>query len=176
MDKLEIGDVLAGSSQGNKTMGFITNELFELAGDHAKSLKDEYLKGIQKRDFSYSQNAVNDPDVKAESEDSLEIEESFQNDLIEILTEHLELPPFTFIDTRDGEYIVSVDYDEINQLFAFDSCPSHKVIDPNKVINDINAYTYEDNFEDFITVINDHGNLTLYSWDGTEYKEVWAIV
>lgn len=180
MDKFEIGDVLAGSSLGNKTMGFITYELFDIAfnlfGDPAKSLREEYFKGTQKRDFSYSQNAVNDPNIKAESEDTLEIEVSFQNDLVEILTEHLELPPFTFIDLKDGEYIVSVDHDEINQLFAFKSCPHHKVIEPHKVINDINAYTDEDNFEDFITVISDHGNLTLYSWDGTEYKEVWSIV
>ena len=168
MNKFQIGDVLAGSSQGSKSMGFITNELFDLAGDHAKSLKEEYLN-LQTVNTARSDN--NQP-----IEDSLEIEVSFQNDLIEILTEHLELPPYTFIDTRDGEHIVSVDYDEINQLFAFKSLPHHKVIDPQEVINDINAYTDEDNFEDFITVINDHGNLTLYSWDGTEYKEVWAIV
>ena len=168
MDKLEIGDVLAGSSLGSKSIGFITNELFELAGDHAKSLKDEYLN-LQTVNAARS-------DKDQPMEDTLEIEVSFQNDLVEILTEHLQLPPFTFIDTRDGEYIVSVDSDEINQLFAFDSCPHHKVIDPQQVINDINAYTDEDNFEDFITVINDHGNIELYSWDGTEYKAVWAIV
>ena len=168
MNKFEIGDVLAGSSLGNKTMGFITNELFELAGDHDKSLKEEYLN-LQTVNSARSEN--NQP-----IEDSLEIEVSFQNDLVEILTEHLELPPFTFIDTRDGEYIVSVDYDEVNWLFAFDSLPHHKVIDPQEVINDINAYTNEDNFEDFITVINDHGNIALYSWDGTEYKAVWSIV
>jgi hypothetical protein len=172
MDKIEIGDVLAGSSQGSKSMSFITNELFNIAanlvGDPAKSLEDEYLN-LQTVNAARSEN---DQLI----DDSLEIEVSFQNDLIEILTEHLELPPFTFIDTRDGEHIVSVDYDEIDQLFAFDSCPSHKVIDPQQVINDINAYTDEDNFEDFITVISDHGNLTLYSWDGTEYREVWSIV
>ena len=108
--------------------------------------------------------------------DLREQHESLQNDLVAILPEHLALPPFTVIDTRDGEYIVSVDCDEINQLFAFKSCPHHKVIDPQQVINDINAYTDEDNFEDFITVINDHGNIELYSWAGSEYKAVWAIV
>ena len=168
MNKFEIGDVLAGSSQGSKSMGFITNELFDLAGDHAKSLKEEYLN-LQTVNTARSEN---DQLI----DDSLEIEVSFQNDLIEILTEHLELPPFTFIDTRDGEYIVSVDYEEINQLFAFDSCPHHKVIDPQQTMNDINAYTDEDNFEDFITVINDHGNITLYRWAENEYKEVWSIV
>ena len=168
MDKLEIGDVLAGSSLGSKSIGFITNELFELAGDHAKSLKDEYLN-LQTVNAARS-------DKDQPMEDTIEIEVRFQNDLVEILTEHLQLAPFTFIDTRNGEYIVSVDADEINQLFAFDSCPHDKVIDPQQVINDINAYTDEDNFEDFITVINDHGNIELYSWDGTEYKAVWAIV
>ncbi len=173
MDKFQIGDVLAGSSLGSKSMGFITNELFDLAGDHAKSLRDEF------ESLNLRSDPVDHPDCREWQRingDWLEYHESFQNDLIEILTEHLELPPYTFIDTRNGEHIVSVDYDEINQLFAFDSCPSHKVIDPQEVMNDINAYTNEDNFEDFITVINDHGNLTLYSWDGTEYKEVWSIV
>lgn len=164
MDKLEIGDVLAGSSLGSKSMGFITNELFDLAGDHAKSLKDEYLN-IQTVNAARS-------DKDQPIEDTLEIQVSFQNDLIEILTEHLELPPFTFIDTRDGEHIVSVDFDEINQLFAFKSCPSHRVIDPHAYI----VSDDEDYFEDFITVINDHGNIALYSWAGTEYEEVWAIV
>jgi len=174
MDKIEIGDVLAGSSLGNKTMGFITNELFDLAGDHAKSLRDEF-EFLKRNTYG----SVDNPDCREwqrVNSDWLEYHESFQNDLVEILTEHLELPPFTFIDTRDGEYIVSVDCDEINQLFAFDSLPHHKVIDPQQVINDINAYTDEDNFEDFITVINDHGNIELYSWDGTEYKAVWSIV
>ena len=173
MDKIEIGDVLAGSSQGSKSMGFITNELFKLAGDHAKSLRDEF------ESLNLTSEPVDHPDCREWQRingDWLEYHESFQNDLVEILTEHLELPPFTFIDLRDGEYIVSVDYDEINQLFAFDSCPHHKVIDPQEVMNDINGYTNEDNFEDFITVINDHGNLTLYRWAENEYKEVWAIV
>ena len=173
MDKFEIGDVLAGSSLGSKSMGFITNELFKLAGDHAKSLRDEF------ESLNLTSEPVDHPDCREWQRingDWLEYHESFQNDLVEILTEHLELPPFTFIDLRDGEYIVSVDYDEINQLFAFDSCPHHKVIDPQEVMNDINGYTNEDNFEDFITVINDHGNLTLYRWAENEYKEVWAIV
>ena len=173
MDKFEIGDVLAGSSLGSKSMGFITNELFKLAGDHAKSLRDEF------ESLNLTSEPVDHPDCREWQRingDWLEYHESFQNDLVEILTEHLELPPFTFIDLRDGEYIVSVDYDEINQLFAFDSCPHHKVIDPQEVMNDINVYTNEDNFEDFITVINDHGNLTLYRWAENEYKEVWAIV
>ena len=139
MNKFQIGDVLAGSSLGSKSMGLITNELFDLAGDHAKSLKEEYLN-LQTVNTARSDN--NQP-----IEDSLEIEVSFQNDLI-----------------------------EINQLFAFKSLPHHKVIDPQEVMNDINAYTDDDNFEDFITVISDHGNITLYSWDGTEYKEVWSIV
>ena len=173
MYRFEIGEVLAGSSQGNKTMGFITNELFDLAGDHAKSLRDEF------ESLNLTSEPEDHPDCREWQRingDWLEYHESFQNDLIEILTEHLELPPFTFIDTRDGEHIVSVDYDEINLLFAFKSCPHHKVIEPHKVINDINAYTDEDNFEDFITVINDHGNLTLYRWAETEYKQVWSIV
>ena len=174
MDKFEIGDVLAGSSQGSKSMGFITNELFDLAGDHAKSLKEEF-EFLKRNTYG----SVDNPDCREWQRingDWLEYHESFQNDLVAILSEHLELPLFTWIELRDGEYIVSVDYEEINQLLDFKSCPSHRVIEPHKVINDINAYTNEDNFEEFITVTNDHGNLTLYRWAENEYKEVWAIV
>ena len=58
MNKFQIGDVLAGSSLGSKSMGFITNELFDLAGDHAKSLKDEF------ESLNLSSEPVDNPDCR----------------------------------------------------------------------------------------------------------------
>ena len=85
MNKFEIGDVLAGSSQGSKSMRFITNELFDLAGDHAKSLKDEYLNLQTVDDARYK----NDQPL----ENTLEIEVSFQDD--HVLTEQILLTTVT---------------------------------------------------------------------------------
>jgi len=96
------------------------------------------------------------------------------NYISDLLSDHITplLPHFTSIEWHDGELSVTPHIEDVRESVT---CVRELPYDEENVRD-----TNKEN-EEFIGVINDHGNLTLYMWDigkdgFSHWEVVWAVV
>lgn len=80
---------------------------------------------------------------------------TLQAEIAELITQTDRLPRYCTIELQDGEWLVLPYIDE--SLERFSDIPDIKT-------------------DDYILVVNDHGNVACMEWDQGEYKSIWDMV
>lgn len=159
--KHSIGSISFGTMKPEDLIPAFLNELEELAPEKAKEIKKDVDK-LQIEDDGYGElyNAKDNVDNMS----SRELAGFILDDLFDALNDMCE--PYFYFGSHPG--------DGADCGFWFDEDAFYNAIQDGDIVTleDIPEFPYDTDAE-YIAVINDHGNITLYTMYG---KKVWAIV